>query len=141
MGAFMIIQADITDPEQFMEYAKRAPALIEKFGVLHKLFRVRDVGLDDHERAHLISPGSLYIRYSEAPSLQCEGRQHYSAALIRLLMASAPDSKTAVVTSVTSTSVTPGINSAAARDGPWSPDCVARIVVSTVIPASFSSDE
>ena len=39
MGAFMIIQADITDPQQFMEYAKRAPALIEKFGGRYRCMR------------------------------------------------------------------------------------------------------
>ena len=39
MGALMIIQADITNPEQFMEYAKRAPALIEKFGGRYRCMR------------------------------------------------------------------------------------------------------
>lgn len=39
MGAFMIIQARITDPEQFMEYAKRTPALIEKFGGRYRSMR------------------------------------------------------------------------------------------------------
>ncbi|MGI9262026.1 MAG: DUF1330 domain-containing protein [Woeseiaceae bacterium] len=39
MGALMIIQADITDPQQFMEYAKRAPALIEKFGGRYRCMR------------------------------------------------------------------------------------------------------
>ena len=39
MGAFMIIQADITDPEKFMEYAKRAPAMIEKYGGRYRCMR------------------------------------------------------------------------------------------------------
>ncbi len=39
MGAFMIIQAEITDPERFMEYAKRAPALIEKYGGRYRCMR------------------------------------------------------------------------------------------------------
>ena len=39
MGAFMFIQADITDPEQFMEYAKRAPELIAKCGGRYRRMR------------------------------------------------------------------------------------------------------
>ncbi|MDJ0709236.1 MAG: DUF1330 domain-containing protein [Woeseiaceae bacterium] len=39
MGAFMFIQADITNPEQFMEYAKRAPALIQRFGGRYRCMR------------------------------------------------------------------------------------------------------
>lgn len=39
MGAFMIIQAEITDPERFMEYAKRAPALIEQHGGRYRVMR------------------------------------------------------------------------------------------------------
>ena len=39
MSAFMIIQADITDVDQFFEYAKRAPALIEKFGGRYRCIR------------------------------------------------------------------------------------------------------
>ena len=39
MGAFMIIQADITHPEQFIEYAKRAPALIAQFGGRYRSMR------------------------------------------------------------------------------------------------------
>lgn len=39
MGAFMFIQADITDPEQFMEYAKRAPALIQEHGGRYRCMR------------------------------------------------------------------------------------------------------
>ncbi len=39
MAAFMIIQANITDPERFLEYAKRAPALIEKYGGRYRVMR------------------------------------------------------------------------------------------------------
>ena len=39
MGAFRIIQAKITDPEQFMEYAKLAPALIAKHGGRYRCMR------------------------------------------------------------------------------------------------------
>lgn len=39
MGAFMIIQAKLTDPEGFVEYAKRAPALIEKWGGRYRVMR------------------------------------------------------------------------------------------------------
>ncbi|MEM9209363.1 MAG: DUF1330 domain-containing protein [Pseudomonadota bacterium] len=39
MGALMIIRANITNPEQFMEYAKRAPALIDKYGGRYRCMR------------------------------------------------------------------------------------------------------
>lgn len=39
MGAFMIIQADITDPKQFREYAMRTPALIAEFGGRYRSMR------------------------------------------------------------------------------------------------------
>ena len=39
MGAFMIIQADISDPQQFMEYAKRTPELVTKFGGRYRCMR------------------------------------------------------------------------------------------------------
>ena len=39
MGAFMFIQANITNLEQFMEYSKRAPALIEKYGGRYRCMR------------------------------------------------------------------------------------------------------
>ncbi|MEL7538612.1 MAG: DUF1330 domain-containing protein [Pseudomonadota bacterium] len=32
IGAIMIIQATITDPDRFVEYAKRTPALVTKYG-------------------------------------------------------------------------------------------------------------
>ena len=39
MGAFMVIQADIKDPGQFMEYAKRTPALVAEFGGRYRCMR------------------------------------------------------------------------------------------------------
>ena len=39
MGALMVIQAEITDPAKFAEYAKRAPALIAKFGGRYRSMR------------------------------------------------------------------------------------------------------
>ncbi len=39
MGAFMFIQAEITDPKRFMEYAKRTPALVQKFGGRYRSMR------------------------------------------------------------------------------------------------------
>jgi len=39
MGAFMVIQARITDPAGFSEYAKRAPAMIEKYGGHYRSMR------------------------------------------------------------------------------------------------------
>ncbi len=32
MPAYMIVQATVTNPEQFTEYAERTPALVEKYG-------------------------------------------------------------------------------------------------------------
>ncbi len=49
MGAFMIIQADITDPERFMAYAKRAPALIEQYGGRYRVMRGQSVQLEGTE--------------------------------------------------------------------------------------------
>jgi uncharacterized protein (DUF1330 family) len=49
MGAFMIIQADITDPERFMDYAKRAPALIEQYGGRYRVMRGQCVQLEGAE--------------------------------------------------------------------------------------------
>ena len=63
MGAFMIIQADITDPEQFMEYAKRAPALIEKFGGRYRCMRGEVVKLEG-------KPDNRKIVISEWPSME-----------------------------------------------------------------------
>ena len=63
MGAFMIIQADITDPEQFMEYAKRAPALIEKFGGRYRCMRGQVEQLEG-------KPDNRKIVVSEWPSME-----------------------------------------------------------------------
>lgn len=32
MSAYIIVESNVTNPEQFAEYAKRAPAAVEKFG-------------------------------------------------------------------------------------------------------------
>lgn len=63
MGAFMIIQADITDPEQFMEYARRAPALIEKFGGRYRCMRGQVEQLEG-------KPDNRKIVISEWPSME-----------------------------------------------------------------------
>ena len=63
MGAFMIIQADITDPEQFMEYAKQAPALIEKFGGRYRCMRGQVEQLEG-------KPDNRKIVISEWPSME-----------------------------------------------------------------------
>jgi len=63
MGAFMIIQADITDPKQFMEYAKRAPALIEKFGGRYRCMRGAVEQLEG-------KPDNRKIVVSEWPSMK-----------------------------------------------------------------------
>lgn len=39
MGALMVIQAEITNPEQFAEYARRAPALIQQYGGRYRCMR------------------------------------------------------------------------------------------------------
>ncbi len=46
MGALMIIRADVTDPEKFVAYAKRAPALIEKFGGRYRSMRGECIQLE-----------------------------------------------------------------------------------------------
>ncbi len=37
MPAYMVVQATVTNPEQFTEYAERMPALIEKFGGTYRV--------------------------------------------------------------------------------------------------------
>ncbi len=67
MGAFMIIQADIKDPERFMDYAKRAPALIEQYGGRYRVMRgecVQLEGADDNRK----------IVVSEWPSMDAAQR-------------------------------------------------------------------
>ncbi len=63
MGAFMFIQADITDPEGFMEYAKRAPALIEKHGGRYRCMRGQVDQLEGN-------PDNRKIVVSEWPSME-----------------------------------------------------------------------
>lgn len=63
MGAFMFIQADVTDVEQFMEYARRAPALIEKFGGRYRCMR----GAVDQLEG---KPDNRKIVVSEWPSME-----------------------------------------------------------------------
>ena len=63
MGAFMFIQANITDPEQFIEYAKRAPALIAKFGGRYRCMRGAVEQLEGN-------PDNRKIVVSEWPSME-----------------------------------------------------------------------
>lgn len=63
MGAFMFIQAKVTNPEQFMEYAKRAPALIEKFGGRYRCMRGAAEQLEG-------APDDRKIVVSEWPSME-----------------------------------------------------------------------
>ena len=62
MGAFMFIQADISDPEQFMEYAKRAPALIAEHGGRYRSMRGQVEQLEG-------KPDNRKIVVSEWPSM------------------------------------------------------------------------
>ena len=57
MGALMVIQAEITDPAQFAEYAKRAPALIAKFGGRYRSMRgeVEQLEGPDDQRKIVVS--------------------------------------------------------------------------------------
>ena len=63
MGAYMFIQAEITNPEQFMEYAKRAPALIEQFGGRYRCMRGAVEQLEG-------KPDNRKIVISEWPSME-----------------------------------------------------------------------
>ena len=63
MGALMIIQADITNPEQFMEYAKRAPALIAEYGGRYRSMRGEVEQLEG-------KPDNRKIVVSEWPSME-----------------------------------------------------------------------
>jgi uncharacterized protein (DUF1330 family) len=67
MGAFMIIQADITDPPRFMDYAKRAPALIEQYGGRYRVMRGECVQLEGAE-------DNRKIVVSEWPSMDAAER-------------------------------------------------------------------
>jgi len=63
MGAFMFIQANITDPEQFMEYAKRAPELIAEHGGRYRCMRGAVEQLEG-------KPDNRKIVVSEWPSME-----------------------------------------------------------------------
>jgi len=63
MGAFMIVQADISDPERFMEYAKRTPALVEQFGGRYRCMRAAVEQLEG-------KPDNRKIVVSQWPSMQ-----------------------------------------------------------------------
>ena len=63
MGALMIVQAEITDPTQFLEYAKRTPPLIEQFGGRYRCMRAEVEQLEGN-------PDSRKIVISEWPSMQ-----------------------------------------------------------------------
>ena len=63
MGAFMFIQAEITNPEQFMEYAKLAPALIAQNGGRYRCMRGAVEQLEG-------KPDNRKIVVSEWPSMQ-----------------------------------------------------------------------
>ena len=67
MGAFMFIQANITDPEQFMEYAKRAPALIAENGGRYRCMRGAVEQLEG-------KPDNRKIVVSEWPSMEAAKR-------------------------------------------------------------------
>ena len=67
MGAFMFIQANITDPEQFMEYAKRAPALIAEHGGRYRCMRGAVEQLEG-------KPDNRKIVVSEWPSMEAARR-------------------------------------------------------------------
>lgn len=63
MGALMIIQADIKDRQKFIEYAKRAPLLIEKFGGRYRSMRGAMEQLEGN-------PDNRKIVVSEWPSIE-----------------------------------------------------------------------
>ncbi len=62
MSALMIIQAKITDPEKFMQYAAKAPALITKFGGRYRVMRGQAEQLEG-------SPDDRKIVVSQWPSM------------------------------------------------------------------------
>lgn len=63
MGAFMFIQANITDPERFMEYAKRAPQLIQQHGGRYRCMRGAVEQLEG-------KPDNRKVVVSEWPSME-----------------------------------------------------------------------
>ena len=63
MGAFMVIHADITDPEQFMKYGQATPAVVEKYGGRYRSMRGELEQLEG-------SPDNRKLVISEWPSMQ-----------------------------------------------------------------------
>ena len=84
MGAFMFIQANVTDPEQFMEYAKRAPALIAENGGRYRCMRGTVEQLEG-------KPDNRKIVVSEWPSMEAAKRFWDSAAYQELKAAAEID--------------------------------------------------
>ncbi len=72
MSAFMIIQANITDPERFAEYAKRAPTLIDKYGGRYRSIRGEVEQLEGN-------PDNRKIVVSEWPSMK-KAREFWHSA-------------------------------------------------------------
>ena len=67
MSAYMIVQATVTNPEKFAEYAERTPAVVEKFGGRY-LVLGRDVDTLEGDWEHQ----SVVI--SEWPSMEAARR-------------------------------------------------------------------
>jgi len=77
MGAYMIIQATITDPAGFAEYAKRTPALVTEYGGRYRSMR--------GEREQLEGPeDSRVIVVSEWPSMDAARAFWHSDAYAEL---------------------------------------------------------
>lgn len=57
IGALMVVQATITDPEKFVEYAKRTPALVTQFGGRYIAMRTESKVLEGEpdERKQVVS--------------------------------------------------------------------------------------
>ena len=72
MGAFMIIQADISDPKQFIEYARRTPELVTKFGGRYRCMRSEVEQLEG-------KPDNRKIVVSEWPSMDA-AREFWNSA-------------------------------------------------------------
>lgn len=73
MGALMVIQADITNPAQFAEYAKRAPALIAQYGGRYRCMRGELEQLEGE-------PDGRKLVVSEWPSMEAARKFWHSDA-------------------------------------------------------------
>lgn len=71
MGAFMFIQADIRNPEQFFEYAKRTPDLVTRHGGRYRSMRGEVEQLEGR-------PDNRKIVVSEWPSMEAARRFWHS---------------------------------------------------------------